>query len=312
MTSTPDAVPGDAINARHLSKRYGGVVGVKDVSFAVRTGEIFGLLGPNGAGKTTTLDLLQGLREPDGGELTVLGRPGAPRGATKQRLGVLLQDTLLFREAKVREVVALFASFYENPRPVGEVVRSLNLGDKANSLVRTLSGGQRQRLALALALVNDPELLLLDEPTNGLDPQSRLRVFQLLREQKAAGRTVLLTTHHMDEAEKLCDRVAIIDHGEVLACDTPEALKSRFHLQSVIEIKLDGDADAQEQRIRGRAPACSAVRSNGSLRLFSPAPYQVLAQLGDVLRGEQVASVTVEAATLEDVFLKLVGTEVRQ
>jgi ABC-2 type transport system ATP-binding protein len=208
-----------------LRKSYGDVVAVDGLDLSVRNGECFGLLGPNGAGKTTTIEVCEGLLARDSGSVEVLGRTWeANAGELRERLGIQLQDTQLAEKLTVRETLALFHSFYRRGRKVADVIDMVQLGEKRDARVGTLSGGQKQRLAVACALVGDPELLFLDEPTTGLDPQSRRQLWGLIEEFRAAGRTVVLTTHYMDEAERLCERVAIVDHGHVIALGAPAEL----------------------------------------------------------------------------------------
>jgi len=211
-----------------LRKSYGDVVAVDGLDLSVKNGECFGLLGPNGAGKTTTIEVCEGLLVRDSGSVEVLGRTWEDdAGELRERLGIQLQDTQLAEKLTVRETLALFRSFYRRGRKVADVIDMVQLGEKSDARVGTLSGGQKQRLAVACALVGDPELLFLDEPTTGLDPQSRRQLWGLIEEFRAAGRTVVLTTHYMDEAERLCERVAIVDHGHVIALGTPaELIKS--------------------------------------------------------------------------------------
>ncbi len=223
------------IRVRDLTKRYGDVQAVAGVDFEVAAGEIFGLLGPNGAGKTTTVEILEGLRAPDGGEVSVLGID-VTRGADalKPRIGVSLQTAALYPKLTVTEVLDLFRSFYARSRPTAELIDALDLGERRNAQTQILSGGQRQRLAVALALVNDPELVFLDEPTTGLDPAARRSLWDLVLGLKAKGRSVLLTTHYMEEAEVLCDRLAIMDHGRILEMGTvDELVTKRFQERAV-------------------------------------------------------------------------------
>ena len=214
-----------ALIVKELRKTYGDVKAVEGLDLEIRTGECFGLLGPNGAGKTTTIEICEGLLERDSGDLELLGMTWERDGnRLRQKLGIQLQDTQLSDKLSVRETLELFRSFYTKGREVDEVIRLVQLEEKARARVGTLSGGQKQRLAIACALVGDPDLLFLDEPTTGLDPQSRRQLWTLIEEFKATGRTILLTTHYMDEAEKLCDRVAIVDHGHIIALGTPREL----------------------------------------------------------------------------------------
>ncbi|HSS47665.1 MAG TPA: ABC transporter ATP-binding protein, partial [Thermoanaerobaculia bacterium] len=219
-----------AIRCSGLVKRYADVVAVNGLDLEVRRGECFGLLGPNGAGKTTTIEILEGLTEADAGEVEVLGASWQRNGRElRERLGISLQETQLNEKLTVSETVRLFRSFYRRGRDPEAVIASLSLEEKRNARVGKLSGGQKQRLAVACALVGDPEVLFLDEPTTGLDPQSRLQLWQQVMDFRATGGTVLLTTHYMDEAERLCERVAIVDHGQVIALGTPAELISSLH-----------------------------------------------------------------------------------
>jgi ABC-2 type transport system ATP-binding protein len=214
-----------ALIVRELRKSYGDVRAVDGLDLEIKSGECFGLLGPNGAGKTTTIEICEGLLERDSGDLELLGMTWERDGnRLREKLGIQLQDTQLSDKLTVRETLELFRSFYKNGREVDEVIRLVQLEEKGGARVGTLSGGQKQRLAIACALVGDPDLLFLDEPTTGLDPQSRRQLWSLIEEFKATGRTILLTTHYMDEAEKLCDRVAIVDHGHIIALGTPHEL----------------------------------------------------------------------------------------
>jgi ABC-2 type transport system ATP-binding protein len=214
-----------AVSCENLTKRYGDVVAVNGLSLGVRRGECFGLLGPNGAGKTTTIEILEGLLPADTGEVVVLGRQWATdERELRQRLGIQLQETQLAEKLTVEETLRLFRSFYHRGRTIDELIGIIELESKRRSWVGKLSGGQKQRLAVACALAGDPDLLFLDEPTTGLDPQSRRQLWGLLGRFRAAGGTIVLTTHYMDEAETLCDRVAIVDHGRLIALGTPKAL----------------------------------------------------------------------------------------
>jgi len=214
-----------ALSVRGLRKAYGQVVAVDGLDLEVRPGECFGLLGPNGAGKTTTIEICEGLLPADSGDVEVLGMSWGKDGSRlRERLGIQLQDTQLSEKLSVAETVRLFRSFYKRGRKVDDVIDLVQLGEKHGARVGTLSGGQKQRLAIACAMVGDPELLFLDEPTTGLDPQSRRQLWTLIEEFRATGRTIVLTTHYMDEAERLCDRVAIVDHGHVIALGTPHEL----------------------------------------------------------------------------------------
>ena len=219
-----------AIQCRELRKTYDGKIeAVRGLNLEIQTGECFGLLGPNGAGKTTTIEILEGLLEPTSGQVTIFGQTWKENERQlREKLGISLQETRLSEKLTVRETIGLFASFYREPRSPAEVLEQMQLGEKADAWVGKLSGGQRQRLAVATALVGNPKILFLDEPTTGLDPQSRRQLWDIIREFQQAGGTVLLTTHYMDEAERLCDRLAIVDHGQVIAEGTPAELIDRL------------------------------------------------------------------------------------
>jgi ABC-2 type transport system ATP-binding protein len=296
-----------AIAARDLRKRYGDTVAVDGVSFEVREGEFFGLLGPNGAGKTTTLEIIEGLRRPDAGEATVLGLPSSPRNpALLPRIGVQMQTSAFFERLTAAEQIHTFATLYGVPTRRGdEMLAAFGLADKARTRVEHLSGGQAQRLSIACALVHDPELVFLDEPTAGLDPQARRNLWDLLRDINAAGRTVVLTTHYLEEAEALCDRVAIIDHGRILECASPESLIRRVDAVSRITVPA-GPLDPED--LRKQFPEATVREDDGSLVIASRDPGAVLAELAsrDALR-----DLVVRGATLEDAFLALTGREYR-
>ena len=294
-------------------KHYGSVRAVDGVSFEVGAGEVFGLLGPNGAGKTTTVEMLEGLRVPDSGRLSVLGLE-VPRSvdALRPRIGVALQTPSLYPRLTVEEVVALFASFYSDPRSIDEVIVALDLGDRRTALTKDLSGGQKQRLSVALALVNDPELVFLDEPTTGMDPAARRSLWDLIRGLKANGRTVLLTTHYMEEAEELCDRVAIIDHGKVLEIGTVAELISRhFHERAVHFLRIDTIDDAELAAIPGVVRV--KHEDEDAILLYTS---DVAATIGGLLdaadrRGTEPRDLGIRKPSLEDVFLELTGRAMR-
>jgi ABC-2 type transport system ATP-binding protein len=308
--------PSPAIRCSNLVKRYDGrppVDAVRGLDLEVLRGECFGLLGPNGAGKTTTIEILEGLLEPTSGEVEVLGlKWGQADNQIRQQIGISLQETRLSEKLTVLETLTLFRSFYAHGFDPADVVARVSLEEKTQALVGKLSGGQKQRLAVACALVGDPELLFLDEPTTGLDPQSRRQLWDIIREIRAAGSTVLLTTHYMDEAERLCDRVAIVDAGRVIALDTPRALIASLGGEHIIEYTLEGD---DQQRVLERdalagLPAVSAVhQENGHLSLSVSEPHVVLPALIDRLDRLQcrLTSLTTRHASLEDVFVKLAG-----
>src|SRR5271168_190815 len=230
-------MPEPVLRVDNLFKRYGDVEAVRGISFAVDEGEVFGLLGPNGAGKTSTIEVLEGLRVPDGGKVSVCGLdPQKSPNELKNVIGATLQATSLPEKLKVSEAIHLFAGFYKKNRNPDELLRRFGLEEKRGAFYGTLSGGQKQRLALALALVNDPQLIFLDEPTTGLDPQVRVEIHTLLEELKTERRTILMTTHYIEEAERLCDRVAIIDEGRIIALGTPKQLIEQSAGQSTIEV----------------------------------------------------------------------------
>jgi ABC-2 type transport system ATP-binding protein len=308
-------VSGDlAIRCRALVKRYPpDVLAVDGLDLEVARGECFGLLGPNGAGKTTTVEILEGLLPPTSGEVEVLGRRwDRDANDLRERLGVTLQETHLPERLTVEEIVRLFRSFYRNGRAPGEVVTLVGLEEKRHAWYEKLSGGQKQRLAVACALVGDPELLFLDEPTTGLDPQSRRRLWDVVLDLKAEGRTVLLTTHYMDEAERLCDRVAIVDRGKVIALGTPRDLVARVVGDEVVEFRARGDGVA-----RGDLEALPAVSSareiaGGWALVTDQVHVAVPALLGSLrARGIELAALATHRATLEDVFVALTGKSLR-
>jgi len=298
------------LRVRDLRKTYGSVRAVDGVSFAVEEGTIFSLLGPNGAGKTTTVEILEGLRIPDSGEIELFGEKVTRVGpAQKARLGVLLQEGAFEPYLQVREVLALFSAFFPKSRPPAELLALVGLTEKARALVRTLSGGQKQRLALAVALLNDPELLFLDEPTSGLDPQARHHVWDILRDLRAQGKTIFLTTHYMEEAEALSDWVCIMDHGRIIAEGTPRDLVSRFGPATFVEFELPSPFLSA---LSGRFPG--KIRADGEHVLLE---LQDLTQdLSALLswaaeRGLSLRNLLVRQPNLEDVFLALTGRRLR-
>jgi len=299
------------------------VVAVKGLDLTVGAGECFGLLGPNGAGKTTTIEILEGLTLPDSGDVEILGtawREGAAGRALRERLGIQLQETQLADKLTVTETLALFRSFYKQSHTVDEVLALVELEEKRKARVVTLSGGQKQRLAVACALVSKPELLFLDEPTTGLDPQSRRQLWEIIRRFRAAGGTVLLTTHYMEEAERLCDRVAIMDHGTVIALGTPRQLIATLGAEHVVEFALsDAVPDGLMDALRGMT-GVSAVRAGagtggggGGLSLTVTELHRTLPALLAELqrRSLELASLTTHHATLDDVFVALTGRQLR-
>ncbi len=301
---------------RDLWKNYGEVEAVRGISFEIKAGECFGLLGPNGAGKTTTIEVLEGLLPPSKGEVTVLGRRwGRDDRELRERLGVCLQQTVLSEKLQVGETVRLFRSLYRQGREPEAVMAEVGLSEKRKARVGTLSGGQKQRLAVACALVGDPELLFLDEPTTGLDPQSRRQVWEIVNSFKTRGRTVLLTTHYMDEAERLCDRVAVVDHGRIIAEGSPRELVTSLGGDHVVEISASGSARGplRPPDLEG-LPAVRAVHAEaGNLLLTVTEPHLAIpALLGRLQEGGwELASLTTRHASLEDVFVALTGRRLR-
>jgi len=294
-------------------------VAVAGLDLTVGAGECFGLLGPNGAGKTTTIEILEGLTTPDGGDVEVLGsrwRDGAAGRALRERLGIQLQETQLADKLTVRETLTLFRSFYKQSHTVEEVLALVELDEKRNARVVTLSGGQKQRLAVACALVSKPELLFLDEPTTGLDPQSRRQLWEIIRRFRAAGGTVLLTTHYMEEAERLCDRVAIMDHGKVIALGTPRELIASLGAEHVIEFALadgiPGDLIAGLSDLVG-VRAVRAATGGGGMSLTVAELHRTLPALLALLQQQrlELSSLTTHHATLDDVFVSLTGRQLR-
>jgi ABC-2 type transport system ATP-binding protein len=308
-----------AIRCSGLKKTYPGrppVEAVRGLDLTVEQGECFGLLGPNGAGKTTTIEIIEGLCTATAGEVEVLGmRWGRDDYAIRERLGISLQETRLSEKLQVRETVTLFRSFYPRGREPDDVLERVSLQEKATARVGKLSGGQKQRLAVACALVGDPDLLLLDEPTTGLDPQSRRQLWDLIREFRAEGKTVLLTTHYMDEAERLCDHVAVIDQGKVIALGTPRELITAIGGDHVVEFSLDpGGPPAPEIEGLSSLPAVRSARwDEDRFCLSVTEPHIALPALLDALdhAGHTLASLTTRHAGLEDVFVTLTGRHLR-
>src|SRR6266496_4028673 len=296
-----------AIECRDLRKTYDGKVeAVRGLSLAIDPGECFGLLGPNGAGKTTTIEILEGLLEPTAGEVTILGRSWKthPR-ELREYIGISLQETRLSEKLTVRETIELFASFYTQPRWTNDVLSALQLNEKSDALVGKLSGGQKQRLAVATALVASPKVLFLDEPTTGLDPQSRRQLWDIVRAFQRDGGTVLLTTHYMDEAERLCDRLVIIDHGQVIAEGTPADLIERLGGHHVVEFAVSGNSDGATLDIWRALPGVESVRhDDGFFSLNVRAPHLTIPALLEAVEhgGSQLLHLTTRQASLEDVF----------
>jgi ABC-2 type transport system ATP-binding protein len=306
-----------AIECRELRKTYDGKVeAVRGLNLQIETGECFGLLGPNGAGKTTTIEILEGLLQPTSGYVSILGQTWQENSRElREWLGISLQETRLSEKLTVRETIELFASFYREPRVTDEVLDQLQLREKADAWVGKLSGGQRQRLAVATAMVGNPKILFLDEPTTGLDPQSRRQLWDIIRGFQQHGGTVLLTTHYMDEAERLCDRLAIVDHGQIIAEGTPEDLIARLGGHHVVEFEASGNhADAAAERWRG-LPGVEGVRQDdGLVCLTVREPHRTIPALLDAVeaQGGQLEHLTTRQASLEDVFVRLTGRHLRE
>jgi ABC-2 type transport system ATP-binding protein len=300
------------LQVENLVKRYGDLEAVRGVSFSVEEGEVFGLLGPNGAGKTSTIEVLEGLRVADGGRVSVCGfDPVRNPTELKREIGAALQSTSLPDKLKVTEALRLFSSFYNRGRQPEELLKRFGLEEKRNAFYSQLSGGQKQRLALALALVNDPKVLFLDEPTAGLDPQVRREIYDIVEELKHEKKTIVLTTHYIEEAERLCDRVAIIDHGKVIAQGTPRELKQRSANTSRVEVRLakptsngalkslDGVVDTREL---GGAYVLHCQRT-------APAIVALVKHLET--EGNELVSLEIATPSLEDVFIELTGRRLR-
>jgi ABC-2 type transport system ATP-binding protein len=301
-----------AISCRGLHKRYAEVHAVAGLDLEVQPGECFGLLGPNGAGKTTTIEILEGLTQPDEGEVTVLGRRwGSQERELRERLGVSLQESRLTEKLTVYETLELFSSFYARGRDPERLLADLSLEEKRDARVGKLSGGQRQRLAVACALAGDPEILFLDEPTTGLDPQSRLQLWERIASFKAAGRTVLLTTHYMEEAERLCDRVAIVDHGRIIAEGPPADLVANLNAPHIIEFSTE---PAVDEILLAAIPGIGERRQRDGRWLLAAASLaQAVPALLSALdgAGAKLVSLSTHRSTLEDVFIALTGRELR-
>jgi len=301
-----------ALEVEGLRKCYGDLVAVDDISFGVAPGELFGILGPNGAGKTTTLEMIEGLRRPDAGRITILGLDGVrQRRHVQERIGVQLQAQALWPDLTVSETLRLFGSLYPRRVPLPTLLERFALADKAGALVKHLSGGQKQRLAVATALVNDPDLVFLDEPTTGLDPQARLSFWELIVGMREEGKTVILTTHYMEEAEALCQRAAIMDHGRIIALDSPREMVRNLQFENTIEAQLEGEV--QMEALAGLPAVRKARRGDGAYFLHT---NDIAASLAGLIQlagrdGFAVRGLEVRTATLEDVFITLTGRRLR-
>jgi ABC-2 type transport system ATP-binding protein len=303
------------LRVRNLKKRYKDVIAVDGIDLDVHAGECFGLLGPNGAGKTTTIEICEGLNTADSGDVDVLGmRWSADAHALRQRLGIQLQDTQLSDKLSVLETLQLFRSFYDRGPAPEDLIALVQLKDKRDARVVGLSGGQKQRLALACALVGDPDLLFLDEPTTGLDPQARRQLWDLIEEFKRAGRTILITTHYMDEAQRLCDRVAIVDRGRVIALGTPAELIASIGVSHLVEFAVSDAGDPIDLTILRAIDGVHDARSvNGTISVQAVDLHRVLPALMQEVRrlGIPLTELRTHSATLEDVFVSLTGRHLR-
>jgi ABC-2 type transport system ATP-binding protein len=303
------------IQVEALEKSYGSVKAVKGIDFEVRAGEVFGLLGPNGAGKTTTVEILEGLRARSGGRVAVLGYdPELQPRQVKDRIGVCLQSTRLQDKMKVREAMALFTSFYTRTIDSAEILKRLQLWEKREAMYSTLSGGQKQRLALALALLNDPQVLFLDEPSSGLDPQARLEIHELVGHLRREQRTILLTTHYIEEAEKLCDRVAIVDEGRIIAMGSPREIQDRTIAASVIEMECTRPLPAGSMPQWEDAERVTLDDSRTRLSVSSRRPARTVVAMVKWMDeyGFELADIRIQRPTLEDAFIELTGKSLRE
>jgi ABC-2 type transport system ATP-binding protein len=295
-----------------LSKSYGDIKAVSDISFSVSRGEVFGMLGPNGAGKTTTVEIMEGLRIPDEGKVHVLGIDAArDTRSIKEHIGVQLQSPALFPLMSVQEVIGFFGSLYKKSIPTSEIIKLVVLEEAKRVLVKNLSGGQQQRLSVALAFVNDPDIVFLDEPTTGLDPQARRTMWEMIESFRKKGKTIFLTTHYMEEAERLCDRVAIMDHGKIIALDSPQQMIKQNFRESAIQFKMK-NAPGQSflAALKG---VTHLVIEEEDITIYSENIPATIAAILDIAthNGTDLSDLFVRQATLEDVFLKLTGKRIR-
>ena len=303
------------IDVANLTKRYGDITAVDDISFQVHKGEAFGMLGPNGAGKTTTVEIIEGLRWADSGRVSVLDMDIARVPAkVKQRIGIQLQAPSLLPLVTVQEILVLFSSFYQHSLPVDDILEMLALKDSRKVLVKNLSGGQQQRLSVAMALINAPDIAFLDEPTTGLDPQARRSLWAVIKNMRDQGKTVFLTTHYMEEAERLCDRVAVIDHGKIIATNSPKDLINEYFHESAIQFELE--PVPPEIVLKSFPGAKEVVVSSNEVIIYSE---NIPATMSAILKHAEKTDLTdklknlhVREATLEDVFLKLTGRKIRE
>jgi len=307
-----DVSASKVIGVTNLVKTYGSVKAVNQISFEVAQGEVFGMLGPNGAGKTTTVEIMEGLRTADSGSATVLGMDvSKDTRAVKERIGVQSQSPALFPGLKVREIINFFRSLYKKSVPTSQIIELAALQESKDVLFRNLSGGQQQRLSVALAFVNDPEIIFLDEPTTGLDPQARRAMWEVIETFQRAGKTVVLTTHYMEEAQRLCDRIAIMDYGQIIALDSPQRLIDSNIKESAIQFKMK---DYPGDQVLTSLPDVSkVVREGDDIIIYTGnIPSAISGLLGMASqRSTELSELSVRQATLEDVFLKLTGKRIR-
>jgi len=307
-----DVSASKVIGVTNLVKTYGSVKAVNQISFEVAEGEVFGMLGPNGAGKTTTVEIMEGLRTADSGSATVLGMDvSKDTRAVKERIGVQSQSPALFPGLKVREIINFFRSLYKKSVPTAQIIELAALQESRDVLFRNLSGGQQQRLSVALAFVNDPEIIFLDEPTTGLDPQARRAMWEVIETFQRAGKTVVLTTHYMEEAQRLCDRIAIMDYGQIIALDSPQRLIESNIKESAIQFKMK---DYPGDQVLTSLPDVSkVVREGDDIIIYThniPSAISGLLSMASQ-RSTELSELSVRQATLEDVFLKLTGKRIR-
>jgi len=305
------------LTVENLKKSFGTVTAVEDISFSVEAGEVFTIIGPNGAGKTTTLEMIEGLQQPDAGTVSINGLSWSKdENEIKTIIGVQPQSGALFDLLTAKENLDLFASFYPRAKGTDEVLEMINLTEHRGKRVKSLSGGQRQRLAIGLAMINDPRVIFLDEPTTGLDPQARRNIWDIIMKLKALGTTIIMTTHYMEEAEKLSDRVCIVDQGRIVSLDTPEALIGRLRQEREIRLSFHDGEDAARQTgeaIRSQADVTRMEREGANLTLWSIQPEQSLYELFGFTRerGFRVEQVSIREMSLEDVFIAFTGKEWR-
>ena len=301
------------IDVSNLYKAYGAIKAVDGISFDVKQGEVFGMLGPNGAGKTTTVEIIEGLRSPDSGSVTVLGIDALKDvREVKERIGVQLQTPAFFPKLNVQELVEYFGSLYQKAVPTSEIIELVALGESRKVLFQNLSGGQQQRLSVALAFVNDPDIIFLDEPTTGLDPQARRTLWEVIESYRKAGKTILLTTHYMEEAERLCDRIAIMDHGHIIATGSPQQIIKEHFQESAIQFRMT-DYPGREA-MAGLRGVTDVIEGEGEdIILYTtgiPVTISALLELA-AARSAELSDLSVRQATLEDVFIKLTGKRIR-